>query len=177
MPPPPQRSLPGWEETHIKLSFHISWVFPLRCMGLQIYARTTKDNSLTWLRMRVFFQSASDPLIPIYCLQIQWKFPSESNYIIILKLWSVTTVKLLQSLWWCWCMNSVLRVFTSFSVFIQVVKGFGRWQAGDRRALQLPDRRGELQLALSISVSVSPGREANGHFQEGAYIFIREDGV
>ena len=74
-------------------------------------------------------------------------------------------------------MNNVLRGFDSFSVFIQVVKGFGRRQAGDRRALQLPDRRGELQLALPISVSVSPSREANGHFQEGAYIFIREDGV
>lgn len=65
----------------------------------------------------------------------------------------------------------------SLSVFLQVAKGFGGRQAGDRRALQLPDRRGKLQLALSISVSVPPSREANGHYQEGKHLFLREDGV
>lgn len=60
---------------------------------------------------------------------------------------------------------------------MQVDQGFGGRQAGDRRPLQLPDRRRELQLAVPVSVPVSAGREANGHHQTGEHLFPGEDGV
>lgn len=89
----------------------------------------------------------------------------------------MTTLELAQSLSIRLAPAQPALSVSASSAFMQVDKGLGRRQAGDRRALQLPDWRGELQLALPVSVSVPARREADGHHQEGEHLFLGEDGV